>query len=215
MVLMWWQGQDQCQYVQQVTAQYTTCNMTTCSLQVQNAQQIFPVTGSFKFGVSCSSVHIILPCHYRMYKWCGNIPTTFVDDTKVLSKHSKVRGRYHLQFIVQNISFLLHNVQMLQKHAHYKYYSSDNCSFGLWKQSFVSALVHITTYQKTFLLVIHECPPNCILRIAFAWADFSFLLRVSPIYLPLKPPYCITVIYPHTWSDQNWEFLKCYSVLVH
>lgn len=144
-VLMWWQHQDQCHYLYQVTAHYTMCNITKFSLQVQNAQQIFPVTGSFKFGVSCISVHKIFLCHYRMYEWCGNIPSTFVDETEVLSEHSKVRVWHHLQFIVQNISFLVYNVQMLQKHDHYKYYSSDNYSFGPWKhQSLVSAWVHFT-----------------------------------------------------------------------
>jgi len=33
------------------------------------------------------------------------------------------------------------------------------------------------------------------------WADFALFLHVSPIYLEVKPPYGIAVIYPHVWSD--------------
>ena len=54
----------------------------------------FQLQRSFKFGVS--SVHKIFPCHYRIYEWCENIPTTFVDDTEVLSEHRKFRFWCHL-----------------------------------------------------------------------------------------------------------------------
>lgn len=58
--------------------------------------------------------------------------------------------------------------------------------------------MHLTQFQKTFLLVIHELPTDCVQRITLAcWAGSLFALHICSVYLQMKLQWCTAVNVPN------------------